>query len=130
VSSELNYGAQVAPENPSLYLDVRKRVRPSLFRWRMYLYLHLLAVAALCVVVAASYADYYQNETWHDMASIAGRVFMPVAIVAIPTAYMSPFIVAMLFYRGFASDKRFFLAALAEVAIAFANWYALLPAIQ
>ena len=104
--------------------------RPSFFRWRIYLYLHLLAVAGLSMMMTRSREQYFERGSWRDPVVEYGVVLLPAAILAIPLAYISPFVAMYLLIIALKRDQRFVAVLIAELGILAVNWYALLPAVQ
>ncbi|HEX5105412.1 MAG TPA: hypothetical protein VFV87_16450 [Pirellulaceae bacterium] len=90
----------------------------------------MIAVAGLSVAVTDERSNYFQRGTWRDSAIAVGKVLTLAAPLAIPMAFASPVIILVFLRRWANGDWRYGIAAAAELAIAYANWCALLPAVQ
>ena len=103
---------------------------PSLFRWRAYLILHLLVVAATSAMTIAEGANDDHRNNVHDAIIPWGIAMTPIAVFGILMAYAPPVVIVVLLVKSTRHGLRFVLAAGAEVILMLAHFYALLPLVQ
>ncbi len=103
---------------------------PSLIRWRVYLFLHLLVVAATAAMTIAERANYYHHNTLHNAIIPWGQWVSPIAVIGFPLALVAPFIVVALLVKAGRFGARYAAAAGMETMLMLAHYFTLLPTVQ